>query len=317
MNDEMIDAEVEQEQDQSPETVENESPVATPVEDRPPEKDEPDGPSDSILKKIANGLKGMVGKDDEDAETATEAEKEDGASGDTIPDAFVNAARETGWDDKQIAEFASDYSDEELVEMIPFLAVEEEGIEEVEVGDVEPEQEETPTEKTEREQELEARIAELEKKLQIDEQSAQVRQVKEQIAKIDKVFDKLGEEMEVFGKTSDLPRFPEGTPKAGQYIPSHPAVKARQQVWSDAVRFHKLGDSWDDAIDSAVALYKGRHLEAQIQNKLVRQLKRSEKRLSARRSAPKATEKVYDSEEDRRIAVVRAAARNAGFELDE
>ena len=60
---------------------------------------------------------------DSETDTKTETEPED-EKGDVVPEVFSEAALKVGWDEEMIQKFASDYSDDELIDMIPHLGVE-------------------------------------------------------------------------------------------------------------------------------------------------------------------------------------------------
>ncbi len=284
------------------------------------EEKKDDGPG--FVKNLMTKL--GVGKvDDEIGEAAQEDDKTE-TEGEDIPDAFTEAALKNGWAEKDITEFASEHSDEELVEMIPYLAAEDKPESEEKTQEAASKKEQETGKESEAKKDESEAIKELRK--EIDglkrgrEKDDVVRKTQEQVAlmeTVDKAFDDANEKVGIFGKSKELPRFPAG-PKKGQLIPTSPAFKARSEVWDIATTFVEAGNSPKDAMTKALTWYKGEHLDKEVERKYIEKLKRSEKKLSAKRTG-KETQKTYASEEDRGAAVVKELARKAGVkgELDD
>lgn len=301
--------------------LEHEGDVKEP-ESKEPEKFEPD------LKTMPDG----EGKEPDDGADVVrklmeerglidgkEPEGED--EGDLIPDIFVQAALEQGWKDEQIVKFAENLTDEQLIaEAAKLSEIEDYGAEPGEdpakhEGEPRPPQDSKESdESSDKVSALEAKIASLEEKLGKIGELSDERALETERAVVNKMFDEAGEELEVFGKTESLMRYPAG-PKKGQIVPNDPAFKARSEVYDKASVFMKAGLPVHEAMQVALDWYKGAHLEANVHKKVVKDLKKHEKKLSARRSG-KETVPSYEDEEDRKAAVVRDAARRAGVKGD-
>ncbi|KKK90161.1 hypothetical protein LCGC14_2725850, partial [marine sediment metagenome] len=220
------------------------------VKEKEEEEEEKDG--EGVVKSILSKL--GIGKKTEEAE-------EEDEEGDLIPEEFIKAAKATGWSDEDIAEFASEYTDEELKEQIAFL--EEETQEQAKELEKEAETSETETSKLTKNadvQELVKQIkaevtAEFEAKFgKITEQDEQ-RQAQDTLDRVSRSFDAASKEFEVFGKTDELPRFPAGQRK-GQLIPTSPQFKARSEVYDTANLLMSAGQSTEDAMEIALSAYK-------------------------------------------------------------
>lgn len=274
-----------------------------------PEKKEEDGPG--VVKKIMKKVfKGKV--PDEDLESAASSEESE-EEGDLIPDEFIEAALASGWTEDDITEFAGDYTDEELKEMIPVLSDVKSEPEKAPAKEDTPSTEKPAEEKKEPNKELDAaldRIDKLEKRLTEVSKDSDAHKEEQMLQAINTAFDDAGKEFEVFGKTDELPIFPAG-PKKGHVIPTSPEMKARNEVWDNAAVYIQAGFSTKEAMQKALTLYKGEHLSKDVERKYVKNLKRSEKKLSAQRKG-KETVKTYKDEDERRAAVVEEQARKAG-----
>lgn len=284
------------------------------------EEKKDDGPG--VVAKLMKSL--GVGKDKVDDETGEATQEDDKTEGEGIPDAFTEAALKNGWTESDITEFASEHSDDELVEMIPYLAAEEKPESEKKAQETASKKEQETGKESEAKKDESEAIKELRK--EIDglkkgrEKDDVVRKAQEQVAlmeTVDKAFDEADEKVGIFGKSKELPRFPAG-PKKGQLIPTSPAFKARSEVWDIATTFVEAGNSPKEAMTKALTWYKGEHLDKEVERKYIEKLKRSEKKLSAKRQG-KETQKTYANEEDRGAAVVNELARKAGVkgELDD
>lgn len=231
-----------------------------------------------------------------------------------VPDEFVKAATKAGWTEKEIIEFASDYDDDKaLLDVVRFLE-EEEPAKESEAKKQEPLEKEEESKKEEVDEKyvaLRKELDDLKERLGADDAKKEVDYMADLEQKANEYFDKLGEDFEVFGKTSSLPTFPAGD-KKGQYIPSSPAYKVRDEVYTKALAFHQLGQSWTDSMEDAFMLYKGKHLEQDVQRGFIKKLRKNESRLSAKRVSKGIDVDDEVDEPGRRENVVRDIARKAG-----
>ena len=211
--------------------------------------------------------------------------------GDDIPDEFVEAARKMNWSDEQTSEFASDFSDEQLKEMIPSLLGEDlaKAEETSDKVDVKPETTEKAVEDSQDGDELEQLrkdIAALKEAQGISEEQAREREAANFNSEADKLFDKASEEFEVFGKTEDLPRFPHN----GEIIPTSPQMKARLEVYSNAMLLKEAGMSGKAALDYSLNAYKGANLKIETQRSVIKELKKREQTLGGKRVSHETTE---------------------------
>lgn len=269
------------------------------------ETEEINQPSEGILKRIKDGLLGK--SSDEEVETESKEEV-----GEDIPDDFTEAALAVGWDEKEIEGFASDYSDDELLEMISCNQFNKE-IQEKK-SKVEPEKKAEPEAGEKEAEEDDSKLAALEKKLaNLENKLSETDKIKEQqeniriITMAEDFFDRISNEFEVFGKTENMKRFPDGS-----YVTVTPQFKARSQVWDDARLLYNSGLSFDKALKKALNAYKGEHLENSVTRKVIKDVKNNEKRLSPDRYN-KVTGKTYKDETERREDVVKNEARKAGY----
>ena len=274
------------------------------VEEVPDKEDEKKGVVQGIMDKLG------IGKSEE-PKVVEEEEK-------SFPPEFLTAARSAGMTDNEIKEY-SVYSDEDLKELIPFLAKEEPQQESAPADEPTKAQETPPIlEKDEAfqlmKEEMNKRVSALESQLKAvsEEKTASDQQKFE--TQVNDAFDKASEKFEVFGKTEELPTFPAG-PRKGELIPTSPAYKARGAVLEVAGALLKGGMSVKEAMDTALDTFKGRNLEVDVKRSIVKDLRRSSKKLSAKRSG-KETVKTFDNEEDRKENVVIEAARKRGIELE-
>ncbi len=286
---------------------------------------------ETFLDKLKNLGKKMV-KGEEVHEV--EETEEDELEGQDIPDNFTNAALEAGWSEEDIADFASDYTDEELTELIGSLFLDDESDEEGEdTGEEGEEEEEESTSDTDGSDEIDEKIQailakqkeeltasfrkeidSLKEGLSEVEKEKQVKEIQNIGRTTDEFFDKLASEYPVFGKTEELAVFPKGTPQEGQIVPIGEAYQARNEVFQTAWKFHQMGSGWSDALNDAWYLYRGKNMEKELQTKLVKDLKRSEKRLSPKRTS-KNTTKSFANETDEKVSVVQEAARKSGMSV--
>lgn len=172
------------------------------------------------------------------------------------------------------------YTDEELLEMIPFLSSETEEPDELENSSANEEEtkRESTKEADEKFQAYEERIAALEKALEEGNKRTQEEEAKHLWDQVSESFDKSG--IEAFGKTEQLPRFPDG-----RIIPSSPQYKARQEVWDIANVLMSAGWSMDESMKTAFNAYKGQNLEADVKRDVIKDIKSKSNKLSAKRTS--------------------------------
>lgn len=255
-----------------------------------------------------NLAKGKPATDEPDAEEE---------AGDDISDKFTTAALAHSWTEEDIKSFAEKYTNEQLDEMIPFLAEEptppekeapaEESKKDTSAkADIANESEELKT--------IRAELADLKKSLGAVKEDKAAQERVNLRTRVDEIFDRAGEKFKVFGLTEELPRFPAG-PRKGQFIPTTPEYKARSDVYSMAAKLVQTGVDITEAMEDALNWYKGKNLESDVKRNLIKGLKRQTTRLSAKRMGAKAV-KTFTSEEERQADVVREAARKKGIDLD-
>jgi hypothetical protein len=245
-----------------------------------------------------------------------------------IPDDFTSAAASAGMSEQDIIDFANERTNEELLELIPYLrdGVEEPVEELIEEPVVEePVVEEVPKDGTPDPSELEQQITErITKELmeKFGDTLEDINQFKEHQAEKEaeqmkgialKRFDEASERFPIFGKTEELPKFTAGK-LAGQPIPTSPAMKARLEVCKYADAFMGLGQNIDEAMDNALATYKGKHLEKDLERNLIKDLKRHESKLSGSRTAREVKRTYADSREEM-IDEIRQMQQAAGKDV--
>ena len=208
-------------------------------------------------------------------------------AGTDIPDEFTTAMKGAGYSDEDITTFAADYSDDELKEMIPGLAPADPAkAEEPASDDAKAPDPAAPEAKVEDSQEGEelrqalARIDALEKAQGVVNKKSAEEQLTSFVNKASELFDKTSEEFEVFGKTEELPRFPDG-----RIVPTSPQMKARYEVWDIAHQLKQAGMPGDKALEFSLNAYKGSHLATEIGRKTIRDLKLREQKLGGKRTS--------------------------------
>ncbi len=265
---------------------------------------------------------GKEEKKEEDKEDDKKEDKQEEIEED-IPDEFTQAALKAGWTEQDIVEFAGNYDNKRLVALIPYLATEEKKeekpVKEEKKEEVKKEEYKPPTNMEELIQQVtkvvdakyQEKFAETEKKLSAYEQERSVKEQQRYIDTANGFFDRAAKDFPVFGKTEELLTFPQGTPNAGQLVPSGPAFEARDAVWKTATAFYKMGESWENSLKEALDWYKGKQMEKEIHQKVIKDLKSNEKRLSPKRTEHK-MEKRYANEQEEKVDVILNAARSAG-----
>jgi len=230
---------------------------------------------ETILDKIKNKIKNFTNPVEEVKEV-------------DIPDDFSKVALNQGWSSDDIKEFAKDYSAEQLIEMIPTLIGEdpEESDETSDIPDPEEDKEETKAAKDEDSQEDERtkklleRIEALEKAQGKSQEEEQKQEYMSMVHKASQTFDEMSKEFEIFGKTEELPKFPDG-----RFVTTSPQMKARSEVFVLAARLKDTGMDFEDALSVSLNAFKGKNLTKDVKRNLIKELKTKEKRLSGKRTS--------------------------------
>jgi len=249
---------------------------------------------ESILSKIRNFV---IGKEEKVEEVK-------------VPDEFTKAALLGGWSGEDVDEFAKDYSEEELIEMIPAL-IGEDSEESDETSDTEETQETKETEGNdsqddEQVQKLLQRIEALEKAQDEAQEESKDQEIVNLVNRASQIFDEASKEFEVFGKTDKLSKFPDG-----RIITTSPQMKARNEVWEVARQLHNSGMDFEAAMSTSLNAYKGRNLVKDVKRSVIKDLKKSEKRLSGKRTSHETSTNVASGPE-----VIREVIRRHGKEND-
>lgn len=249
---------------------------------------------ETVIEKIGSKIKDFFQGNEED-------------TGDDIPDDFTFAAQEMGWTDDDIVDFAEKYSDEELVEMIPDLNVETSEKSEVNTG-LEQEEEEKVEDSQEDEkiQKLLDRIDALEKAQGVVTEDKEQQEQAGFAQKASQLFDDVSKEFEVFGKTDELPKFPDG-----RLVPNSPQLKARTEVWDVAMSLKQTGMNFDKALEVSLDAYKGKNLANEVKRSVIKGLKKNETRLSGKHTSHE-SHKISDYGPD----VIKEVARRAGRDIN-
>ena len=252
----------------------------------------------STISKIGDMVKNFVSG-------STETEEE----GADIPDEFTEVASKAGWTNEDIVKFTADYSDEELLEMIPSLTTDsvktekpEEKSEVVKKAEVKVED----SQEDEKTKKLLGRIEALEKVQGKSQEETEKQELAGRVHRAHQIFDEASKEFEVFGKTDKLPKFP-----GGQIIPTSPQIKARNEVWDLAVILCESGMGFDNAMSVSLDAYKGKNLVKDVKRSIIKDLKKNEKKLSGK----------HTSHESANVAeygpdVIREVARRAGRDIN-
>lgn len=254
----------------------------------------------STVDKIKDLVKSVVSPDSKE-------EKE----GELIPGDFSAAASKLGWTDQDITEFSSDYSDDELLEMIPTL-LGENSVETEKASDKTDDKSETKETKGEDSQDDEAtkklleRIDALEKGQGVAKEKEDKQELDNRVHRASQMFDETSKEFEVFGKTEDLPVFPDG-----HIIPTSPQMKARTEVWDVAVSLNKAGMDFDNALSVSLNAYKGKNLSADVKRNIIKDLKKSEKKLSGKHTSHESQATITNGPD-----VIREVVRRAGKDIN-
>lgn len=241
----------------------------------------------------------------------------------SIPSSFTNAAIKAGMTAEQVTDFASDYTDEQLIEQIPFLIASTSGTSDKseqlpgKEGDTNNQQQlkkadgdtgsTEPDEKDAKIEELTKRIVSVEESQRKNNERNADDEFLRKASRATQVMDELSKDFEIFGTFETLPRFPHN----GQIIPNSPEAKARNEVWVLAYDLsEKAGVEFEEALTISLNAFKGKHLEKDVQRKVVKDLKKSEKRLSPKHSSHEANKSGLSGPD-----VIRQVAAQHGVEI--
>jgi ribosomal protein S11 len=267
------------------------------------------GPSKGFLEKLKDKLTGV-----KEAKEDTVVEPTD-EYGEEISPNFIESAGKAGWTPEQIIDYASDKSNEDLDSSIDILFKKEVEVkveppvepEKKEAGDITIESLSAELTKTREELDtLKQGLGKVQEKDSLKESAGK-------LTMANGMFDEFEKSFPVFGKTEDLPKVPNGN---GQLVPTDPAVKARGEVWERAVRLFKADESlsFKDALTESLEMYEGKHYKDKVKDDVIKGMKQKSEQLTPKKSR-KNVVKTYESEEDRKAAVVRDAAEKAGVSL--
>ena len=247
-------------------------------------------------------------------------------AGTDIPDEFSIAAEAYGMTPEQIQEFANTRNDAELLELVPvFKDIGKEVVDDKAVDDKAADnKDDDDKDKLDVDDETVKNIMEkitkdLTEKFGVSlEEIQEFKKSQENQAsqlmnnRACEKFDEVAKEFPVFGKTDELPKFTTGK-LAGRPIPNSPAMKARLEVSKNADGFMGMGQSIDEAMENALATYRGKHLTKEIERNLIKDLKRHEHKLSGSRTGKEVKKKHTDSREEM-IDEIRQLQRAAGVD---
>ena len=297
--------------------------------------DDKEGFFASTMKYIRGAMKS--GKEDAESDEA-----EVSLSGIDIPDDFSDAAEALGWSSDSIIEFASSgnsgkpYTNDELQSMIPDLLAQLKEEDESEGDKLDKNDKSSETDRiedkvktqetklTEIPDELREQLKkEILDELNLGDMQSEFQSLKEDrqrqrdiavLNRANELFDDTSKEFEIFGKTKNLPTYPAGRHK-GSLISSNPAVKARTEVFGDALAFMShYGVTIDEAMTKAINAYAGKHLKDDVRRKIIKDLKSHEKVLSGSRVS-KEIRKSYPSEREEDIDYIRNLQKAAGQDV--
>lgn len=259
----------------------------------------------------------------ERAKEAVFGKKEEEPETTEVPDYFTEAAKAAGFEDEaEIKKLAGDMDEKQLKEFAAALVSdEEEEVEEEEQEEVEEKVEDVDADKLQAavakiQKDLEAKYSErlnaLEEHLKAAEDERTIKEDVSRADEADEFFDRAAKKLPVFGKTEELMRFPAGHKREGEVIPFGEAFEARNKVWQAAHMFYESGYSWKDSLTEALDWYKGKNLEKDVRDEVVKDLKKNEKRLSAKRTSAQ-VRKTPQSEEEAKAMIIEEAKRKAGI----
>lgn len=297
--------------------VNDEEATSQSIEDN--EKVEPTDKREGILDYIKSKWRGD--EPQEEVEEDSTESKEEYTRTTEIPSEFLEAAKQDGWEQNDIEEFAAKYTDEQLKELAAQFTEEDEEEEEPEEIAEEPASEPKKDEDWEsvvsslKEEIRKEVLSELGPKFETleDFQAEQAdRQIVNSFETANKIMDGASKDFPALGEFDKMPKFTTGSRK-GQLIPTSAEFKARQEVYDMADNLIQSGrsDSLEDAMDDALAWYRGKYGQKETERKVIRDLKKHEKKLSGARTG-KETKKEYESTRDEIIDFIRSAQKAQG-----
>jgi len=304
------------------------------------------GPSPGILDKIASifsGKKKTEDTEEQEETTETDEEKVDKVENeeeekseddettekveyDEIDPRFISAARNYGWNDSRIIEYAKEHSDQDVLTMVGLF----EGI----VGKAQPELDK-PEEKVQDELLDEETLSKYAEAFGVDKAvikgiadkmtgpladrlntvSSELESMKGSLGKKDeqeqqtefirnmdvanRVFDSSN--ISSLGITKDIPKYPDGS-----LVINDPTFQERNKIWDVANTFYATGGTFEHAVENAMQWYRGTSAEKDVKRKVIKDLKEQEERVMPKRTEQHGVE-TYASEEDRRAALIEAA----------
>jgi len=231
-----------------------------------------------------------------------------------IPQTFLDAASKMGWTEDEVMDFVGtterNYTDEELIEMIPMFIGEEPVKEQEKPSDkvAEPKTKETKVEDSqedEKTKKLLDRIEALEKAQGKSQEDTETKKLQGLIHQASQTFDDKSKEFEIFGKTEELPKFPDG-----RIVPNSPQMKARNEVFDLAYLLYDKGVAFDKAMETSLNAYKGKNLSNDVKRNIIKDLKKNEKRLSGKHTSHESNPVLTSGAE-----VIREVARRHGREI--
>jgi hypothetical protein len=263
----------------------------------------------------------LAAADSKEAAQAQEAPATDVAADEIVegaefPKEFVDLASSLGLTEEQIQSTFSGMSDADLKELSAVMQAEDE------VPDIAPEAEAAAKPEGKNDgPDLAAIREEITKEVlaKLSPQFAEVKTMKQEMRRrsaeralttANDAFDKASKEFPVFGETKELPVFPAG-PMKGRVVPAGPAYKARAEVFEVANALVKAGRSLDDAMTDAIAWYRGRHGQQQVQRNLIKSLQDKEQKLSGMRTG-KEIKRTFADKRDEGIDFVRSLMQSKG-----
>jgi len=266
---------------------------------------------------------------DDDGEEVQEKEEVDSSDSNEdftrtteIPSVFLEAAKQDGWKQKDIEEFAAQYTDEQLEELAAQFNEEDEEEEPEEIAEApatEPKKDaDWATVVSSMREEIKKQIlSELGPKFEsLDDFKAdqEDRQTVNMFETANKILDGASKDFPVFGEFEKMPKFTTGSRK-GQLIPTNPAFKARSEVYQLAYDMVSMGRSQNiqEAMEDALAWYRGKYGQKETERKVIRDLKKHEQKLSGSRTG-KETKQKYDTDRDEMIDFIRQRQKAAGID---
>jgi type III secretory pathway component EscR len=289
---------------------------------------------ESILDYVKSAFKKRESETQEDTETSEETSEETTETqGDftrteeEVPSEFLEAAKQDGWTEEDIKDFASDKTDDELRELIPSFAEEEEEEDEAEEEITDTAEEPAKAEPKEqdwkavassmREEIKKDLLSELGNKFEaVDDFKAEQerRQVVNNFETANKIMDGVSKDFPALGEYESMPKFQAGSRK-GQLIPTSKEYKARAEIYQLASDMVSAGrsDTIKEAMDDALAWYRGKYGQKETERKVVRNLKKQQQRLSGARTG-KEVKRDYSSTRDEIIDHIRQQQKAAGLD---